>query len=404
MFYEIKDSIPDQIRIETGKEQKLSFDLPVEAIVEGDSVLTFSGGEKKEDGRIHLNLQEDIVVSSEEQGDCSIYCKLWGLIPLKQVSVEALDEETVIPCGQPIGIYIHTQGIMVIGTGSVTGMDGMEYEPAYPKIQSGDYIVAVDEKEVTNKKELIRAIKKAQKDEVNLSVIRNGKEMKIQLERVQTGEDEYKLGIWVREDTQGVGMLTFVDLEGNYGALGHSINDRDTGELMEIKEGNILKSRIVSITKGISGAPGELIGVINYGNTYELGTIEQNTEEGIFGNGGTKLYEFATENGLKPMEIEYKQNVKIGPATIFCNIDGTAREYDVEIKDIEINKNKKNKEIVLEVTDPELIKLTGGIVQGMSGSPIIQDGKLVGAVTHVLVNDPTRGYGIFIENMLEAVG
>lgn len=401
LFYEIKATIPDQIRIVTGEEQKLDFDLPIEAIVEEDSVLTFSGGKTGTNGEIHLNLSEEIVVSSEEKGDCSISCKLWGIIPLKKVTVEAFDSETVIPCGQPVGIYIHTRGVMVIGTGSVTGLDGMEYEPAYPEIQSGDYIVAVDDTAVTNKKELIRAIKHAEDDNVVVSVVRNGEEMKIQLERIKTGNDEYKLGIWVREDTQGVGMLTYVDMEGNYGALGHSINDQDTGSLMEINEGSIMESRIVSVTKGLSGAPGELVGVINYGEIYELGNIEKNTEEGIFGNGGTELCDFATRKGMEPMEIEYKQNVEIGPATIYCNIDGTPREYDVEITDVNINENKRNKEIELKVTDSELIELTGGIVQGMSGSPIIQNGKIVGAVTHVLVKEPTKGYGIFIEEMLK---
>lgn len=401
LFYEIRTTIPDRIRIVAGEKQSLDLNLPIEAVVEEDSVLTFSGGKTGQNGDIHLNLSEEIVVSSNETGDCSFFCKLWGLIPLKQVTVEVLEEETVIPCGQPIGIYIHTRGVMVIGTGSVTGLDGMEYEPAYPEIQSGDYIVSVDEREVANKKELIRAIKNAKKNTVILGIVRNGERMDIQLERIKTGNDEYKLGIWVREDTQGVGMLTYVDKDGNYGALGHSINDTDTGELMEVKEGNILESKIVSVTKGVSGSPGELVGLIYYGEMYELGDIQKNTEEGIFGNGGEELYDNVAKEGLKPMEIEYKQNVEIGAAAIFCNIDGTPKEYDVKITDININEKKRNKEIELEVTDPELIALTGGIVQGMSGSPIIQDGKLVGAVTHVLVNDPTKGYGIFIESMLD---
>lgn len=405
LFYEIRASVPDRIRVAVGEEQHLDLNLPFRAEVEvekeEDSVLTFSGGKTTSDGNLHLNLAEEIVVSSKETGSCSFLCKLWGIIPLKEVTVAAVDDTMLIPCGQPVGIYIHTQGVMVIGTGSVTGMDGMEYEPAYPEIQSGDYIVTIDKKEITNKRELMDGIENAESDTVVLGIIRNGKKMEIQTERIKTGKEEYKLGIWVREDTQGVGMLTYVDSEGKYGALGHSINDTDTGKIMEVEEGNILESKIVSVTKGVSGTPGELVGLIYYGNRYELGNIEKNTEEGIFGTGGSDLWEFAEEKGLGAMQIAYKQDVKKGAATIYCNIDGTAKEYDIKITAIKTNKNKKNKEIELEVTDPELIKLTGGIVQGMSGSPILQDGKLIGAVTHVLVNDPTRGYGIFIENMLE---
>ncbi len=318
----------------------------------------------------------------------------------KSRQTDVLETERLIPCGRPIGIYINTKGVMVIGTGVVLDEKGMEQEPANPKVQAGDYILELNGQTIGNKKELIQAIHDAEGEEVLLKILRKEEELEVRIPRIKTGKDEYKLGIWVREDTQGVGMLTYVDANGNFGALGHGINDMDTGELMSIKTGKIFESRIITITKGLQGAPGELVGVISYAEGYELGRIEQNTTEGIFGSGQEHLLSYAGEFGMGEKEIAYKQEVTEGPAVIYCAVDGTPREYEVEITDIKTNKKNRNKELVIEVTDPELIELTGGIVQGMSGSPILQNDKLVGAVTHVFVNDPTKGYGIFIEEML----
>lgn len=318
----------------------------------------------------------------------------------KAERTNVLERETVIPCGRPIGIYINTRGVMVIGTGVITDEKGMEQEPANPKVQAGDYILALDGHTISNKKDLIQSIQAAEKEEVILQILRKEEVMEVRLPRILTKEKEYKLGIWVREDTQGVGMLTYVDKEGNFGALGHGINDMDTGELMTIRTGKIFESRIISITKGQQGAPGELVGVIGYSENYELGRIEENTTEGIFGSGKDRLISFANQFGIGEKEIAYKQEVEEGPAQIYCAVDGTPREYEVEITKIKVNKKNRNKELVIEVTDPELIELTGGIVQGMSGSPILQNDRIVGAVTHVFVNNPTKGYGIFIEEML----
>lgn len=319
----------------------------------------------------------------------------------KSERTNVLDTEEVIPCGKPIGIYINTKGVLVIGTGVITDADGTKLEPADPKIQAGDYIIELNGKTIGNKKELIEAVQDAEGSEVQLKILRKEETLDVRLPRIRTEEGEWKLGIWVREDTQGVGMLTFIDENGNFGALGHGINDLDTGELMTIKTGKIFESRIISITKGLKGAPGELVGVISYAESYELGRIESNTTEGIFGSGNEAITTYANESGMGKMPIAYKNEVTEGPAVIYCAIDGEAKEYSAEILAIKNNKKNRNKELVIKVTDPELIELTGGIVQGMSGSPILQNDKVVGAVTHVFVNDPTKGYGIFIEEMLK---
>ena len=212
-----------------------------------------------------------------------------------------------------------------------------------------------------------------------------------------TGTSEYKTGIWVRDDTQGIGTLTYVDENGNYGALGHGISDVDTSTLLSLQEGKLYPSDIISVVKGEKGTPGELAGVIRYDENEVMGSITANTEAGIFG----KVTEsFKSQLKGTPIEVGLKQEIETGPATIRCTVDGTVKEYDIEIEKVLLNSSDVNKSMVIKVTDEELLQKTGGIVQGMSGSPIIQNGKLIGAVTHVFIQDSTSGFGIFAENMI----
>ena len=227
---------------------------------------------------------------------------------------------------------------------------------------------------------------------------RNGEVSSIKVSPTQTGREEYKLGIWVRDDTQGIGTVTYMDGDGNYGALGHGISDVDTGLLMNLDGGNLYHTEILSVVKGEKGSPGEMTGVIRYRNSEILGTITENTDQGIFGKITRQKEGFAVG---EPVEIAYKQEITAGPATILSAVDGTVKEYSIEIEKINLNSREANKSMVIRVTDEELLEKTGGIIQGMSGSPILQNGKLIGAVTHVFVQDSARGYGIFIEHMLE---
>ena len=209
---------------------------------------------------------------------------------------------------------------------------------------------------------------------------------------------EYKIGIWVRDDSQGIGTLTFITKDGKFGALGHGISDVDTGKLLGSINGILYKADIWGIKKGKNGSPGGLLGSISYEKNKEYGTINSNTNHGIFGQANEMLINECT---FEYMDIGLKQDVKKGKAIIRCTVDGTIKDYEIEIIKVDYSNSHRNKGMVIEITDEELLDKTGGIVQGMSGSPIVQNGKIIGAVTHVFINNSTKGYGIFIENMLK---
>ena len=221
--------------------------------------------------------------------------------------------------------------------------------------------------------------------------------IEVSLNPVKSVSGKYMLGVWVRDDLAGVGTLTYYKADGTYAALGHAVSDSDTGTIMSMAEGYLYHTDIVGIKKGKSGTPGELSGIIQYGDSTRIGSIMQNTGLGIHGvlNGKLKWLETG-----ECYEVRYKQDIRTGSAFIVSSVSGESKKYEVMVESVDYSGKEENKGILIRVTDPELLELTGGIVQGMSGSPIIQDGKLIGAVTHVLVNDPTKGYGIFIEKML----
>ena len=316
----------------------------------------------------------------------------------QQVSGRTLDHTVVYPGGMAIGIYMETDGVLVLSTESIEGMDGEKYEPAKNLIKSGDYIVGMNDKTIANKKELIHAVGKLKSKDVILTVRRNEETIDVKLKAVEVEKGDYKLGIWVKDNIQGLGTVTYITGDSEFGALGHGIHDAETDELLEISNGISYKTKLTGVTKGVKGEPGGLEGIIIYNSYNELGSIDRNTDNGIFGT--MKEANLFIANA-KPMEICKKRDIKLGKATIRCTINNTVKEYDIKIKNVDNYTANVNKGIYIEVVDKELLALTGGIVQGMSGSPILQNGKIVGAVTHVLVNDPTRGYGIFIEDMLK---
>ncbi len=398
-FYTLKESIPDRITLETGSEGLIQmWEEPASFL--SDEIVETSGisAVKIPKGAVKIQVDNQKAFTNEDVGTYTAEYKFLGLIQLKSVQVDVIEEQEVYPCGFPVGIYVETDGIMVIGSGKVTGLDGMEHEPAANVLRSGDYITAIDGKKVTTKEEFIEIVNSKGANPVVLDIVRNNKSTQVKITPVQTGKEEFRLGVWIRDNTQGVGMLTFVTKEGEFGALGHGITDVDTGLLMNIEEGRLLDTEIISIVKGEDGSPGELVGMIDYRQEYHMGSVSKNTQCGIFGNIDEKVL---CNLNIKPTEIALKQEIEIGPAVIRTNVDGEVKEYDINITEIDLNSEEDNKSFMIDVTDPELIEKTGGIVQGMSGSPILQNGKLIGAVTHVLVNDSTSGYGVFIENMLK---
>ena len=224
--------------------------------------------------------------------------------------------------------------------------------------------------------------------------------MDVKISPVEYAPSQYRLGIWVRDNVQGLGTVTFLTDKSRFGALGHGIHDTDTNVLMSISDGTVYRTSIQDIIRGTDGAPGSMEGIIVYNNYNVLGTIDKNTEAGIYGS--IEQIDELFEEQI-PIETAAKEEIVTGPATIRCYIENELKEYEIQVTDIDMSGSEINKGLVIRVTDPELLEKTGGIIQGMSGSPIIQNGKLIGAVTHVFVQDSTMGYGIFIENMMSRV-
>ncbi len=317
---------------------------------------------------------------------------------VKEVSVQVVEKQRVIPGGIPIGIYLETEGVYVVGTGEVECADGLHYEPAYQIVQAGDYILAVNGRAVSDKKELIACVQACETDAMILKLKRGGEEIQVRMNAVETSDEDYKLGIWVKDDVQGIGTLTYVTEDLRFGALGHGITDADTGELLTASGGSLYDTTILEVVRGERGVPGEISGMITYADRFIHGTIIQNTPAGIF---GVTDLDVMGQVETEPVEVAFKQEIQMGRAVIRSSVSGELKEYEIQIQEIRLNEDDVNKGMIFQVTDPELLQLTGGIIQGMSGSPILQNGKLIGAVTHVFVNDPSKGYGIFAETMME---
>lgn len=391
-------AVPDRLKLIVREEGSFRFPLPSCVTFESESEeVALGNGSNIPEGKLRLQPAAPVRLYGEKKGSYHVGMKLFGVIRMKDIQVEVVDSSFAIPCGLPVGIYMRSDGIMVIGTGEVEDEAGNVVEPCLGILRSGDYIERVNGKKVSGKEELIREVGMADGKTVRLGIRRDGDLKEVELTPVLCQDGSYKMGAWVRDDTQGIGTVTYVDPKGGFGALGHGISDSDTGRLVDIEGGELYDTKILGIEKGMPGKPGVLSGVIYYGRGTGLGTVDANTEEGIFGTVDTRFL-----SGLQADEIPvaYCQQIHKGQAQIRSAVSGEVRDYDIEIQKVDYSGLHKNKGMVLRVVDEELLALTGGIVQGMSGSPIIQDGKLIGAVTHVLVNDPARGYGIFIENML----
>lgn len=316
----------------------------------------------------------------------------------KEVTANVLEEDTVLAGGMPVGIYMETDGALVLGMEALEDIYGKKISPAEGLVEPGDYIVEINGNSIHSRKDVTNTLKQLNAPKIEMKVKRQEKVIPLILHAVKCEDGEYKLGIWVRDNVQGLGTITYVKENSEYGALGHGIHDVDTSVLMQIQKGSLYKTSIRSILKGENGIPGSMEGMIVYNMHNRIGTIEKNTDAGIYGK-LEKIDEIFPEQ--TPVKVAKKEEIEIGDAWIRCFNEGEIHEYKIEIIHVDPEPKERNKGIILQVTDEELLKKTGGIIQGMSGSPILQNGKIVGAVTHVLVNDPTRGYGIFIENMLE---
>lgn len=400
MYTDLYMDTPDTITLKAGNEQEIKINAPLS----GNIYTTSADMESYEamanhDKSIHVDFSKNVTFQASTASSYVAKVKLFGVIPFKDIQINVIDDVKLIPAGIAIGIYVQVEGVLVIDTASFTGEDGMQYAPSENILRRGDYVLEANDIKITDNQHLMNIVENSGGDEISLKVKRKEDEIKVSIVPKKNASGEYKIGIWIKDSAQGIGTLTYVDADMNFGALGHGISDNDTGLLMELWKGKLYYSDITGITKGEEGKPGELSGIIRYSKTNVIGDITDNNSIGIYGKLNSDI---TGEFEFKPLNIGTRQDVEIGPAQIICSVDGSVRAYDAKITAINYHK-AVNREISIEITDPKLLELTGGIVQGMSGSPIIQNDKIIGAVTHVLIDNPTKGYAIFIESMLNSV-
>ena len=369
-------TVTDDYKIKKGDPLTFDTAVPITAVYEGTKL---SASEKSD--------------SIGEEFDVEL--KAFGIIPFSTVSVEVVDELQVSVLGTPFGMKLYTDGVLVIDMTDVETENGNVNPAKEAGILKGDYIVSVDDRKIGTNEELSAAVEASAGNEMEFEIKRNGKTKVIRFCAALSKEtNSYKIGLWVRDSSAGIGTLTFYSpVTGVVCGLGHGVCDEDTEELLELDSGELVTAEIISVEKGSSGNPGQLKGKFTYST---IGAIDLNSECGIFSLIKGKL------NLSNLTEIALKQEVRDGEAQLLCTVNGESPKlFSCSIKKKNAAYLSPTKNLIVTVTDKELLNLTGGIVQGMSGSPILQNGKLVGAVTHVLIDDPTSGYGIFAENMLK---
>lgn len=322
-------------------------------------------------------------------------------LPMKEVKISVLPEKTLIVGGHSVGVRMDVSGVLVVGLEEISTEQGKVNPGLQAGIQIGDSVLSVEGISVNSAEDVQKALNNGTPGRtVRLKLLRKGEIETVYVNPVQSTEDHtWKLGIWVKEKTAGLGTVTYFDpVTGMIGALGHGITETNTGQILNVEDGQMMFSRVESVLQGSSGKPGEIRGIF-YEADKPMGTLIHNSEYGIFGVAESDL-----TNPLfpEPVKVGYQSEIETGPAQILTTVDGNTLElFDIEIEKIDKQSKPDTKGMVIRVTDEKLIKKSGGIVQGMSGSPILQNGKIIGAVTHVLVNDPRKGYGIFIEWMLK---
>ncbi len=326
---------------------------------------------------------------------CNLELSLFGILPVKTVRAEVVERRQVLVCGTGFGIKMFASGVMVVGFSDLRTDSGTENPAKDAGLVLGDYLITVDGQRVRTNEQMAEIVSRSGGRALEVVYTHEGERRTTTLQPVRDSTTGgWMAGVWVRDSSAGIGTLTFIDPNASvFAGLGHGITDVDTGQNVLLGSGEIVAVKISGAVAGTPGLPGELKG--SFSGVLPMGSIRINGDTGVYG----LIYDTAAQGTM--METAQQQEVEPGPAQILTTIDeGGVRAYDIEIEEISFSTSDPNRNLLLHVTDPELLAATGGIVQGMSGSPIIQNGRLVGAVTHVLVKDPTRGYGIFVENML----
>lgn len=336
----------------------------------------------------------------ETAGTFELNLNLFGTIPVKEIDVNVIPKTKVVPMGNLIGAKLYTSGVLVVGMSEIQGDDQQKHKPYEGSgIEEGDMIVEMDSKKIANTDELVETVNSSKGKVIQIKYVRNDETITTSIQPIKSEDNEYKLGLWVRDAAAGVGTLTFYEPStGKFAALGHGIVDVDTGDIINIANGELVTSNLVAIKKGEKGTPGEIKGSIDSGVT--IGNISKNTNFGVFGLVSNKNN--LNLNGAKEYEVALRSEIQTGEAEIICELENEKKEkYKIEISKIYTSNNYDNKSMMIKITDERLLQKTGGIIQGMSGSPIIQNGKFVGAITNVLVSDPTTGYAIFGDLMVK---
>ncbi|MDE6502482.1 MAG: SpoIVB peptidase [Ruminococcus sp.] len=348
------------------------------------------------------NSENAIPVSNNNDGTSQVTLTLFGAIPVKNIEVHEAEAPTLVAGGNPFGIKLLMDGVMVTEMGEVETENGEKICPAQNAgIQVGDIIKSADGKNITSNNEIQEIIGNSNGKKIKIIVSREGKDFPVFLKPEYSESDEkWRGGMWVRDSIAGIGTMTFFNkTTGEFAGLGHPVCDSDTGELVPIYSGEAVPVEITDAKKGSKGIPGELHGQFMYGGNF--GILNRNNSCGVYGLLSEQAVKVLCETS-EEYKMGYRQDVKTGEAEIMTTISGdTPKKYSIEIEKIDYNSSESTKNMVIRITDKELLESTGGIVQGMSGSPVIQDGKIIGAVTHVFVSDPTKGYAIFAENMAE---
>ena len=400
-------NLQNDLRILEGEQYYVNFASPLSIHVKGDKdgILSLNG-KPVSTQTSKVSLRGPVQFSGQGLGSVNLEFRLFGVIPLRQLTVNVLPEKNLIPGGHSVGIKLHSDGVLVVGHHLVQGSNLSTSPAKDANIEVGDVILAIDGTILVDANQVADIITREGKSGKSIKFVikRDGQTMEKDVTPLLCTETKRpRIGLYVRDSAAGVGTMTFYDpVTQIYGALGHVITDVDTNQAIEVREGQIVKANIVSIKEARRGYPGEKTGIFQEGQDI-VGNIEKNCGFGIFG----KLSQIRPIPGSinKPIPMALMSQVEVGPAEILTVIEGEQIErFAIEIQRVYPQTRPTDKGMIIRVTDQRLLEATGGIVQGMSGSPIIQNGRLIGAVTHVFVNDPTRGYGIFIEWMVMESG
>lgn len=380
----VVSNIPNKLVIFEGED--ISINLPIGIKIDNRNALEVSSNSKNK--------------LSEKGTNVKLNVSLLNNIALKNVNVDILPRTKVIPVGSVAGVKLYTNGVLVVGMSEIEGEDKKIYKPYKESgIKEGDTIISINQTQINSTDELIKEVNKSKGNDIKVKYVHDENTLECSIKPVKTGKEDYKIGLWVRDSAAGVGTVTFYNQSTNqFAALGHGILDIDTEKLINIASGEFVTTNILKIEKGEKGNPGRIQGTLE--KQKEIGRINQNTGFGIYG----QVEDISSLNidKSKEMEVALRDEIKTGKAEILCSLEnGKVDKYEIEIKKIYKDNNYDNKSMRIKITDKRLIDKTGGIIQGMSGSPIIQDGKLVGAVTHVIVNEPLEGFAVFGDIMIK---